>query len=74
MFEKLKQTLKGWRTVVLNSVAGLAPILLLVLDYAGTVDASSLLSAKGALVYGIAVHLANIYLRTITNTPVGKAD
>ena len=66
--------LKGWRTIVLNAALATAPLVLLVLDYAQTVDVSTVFSPVGVLAYTVFVHVANIGLRYITTTPVGAQE
>lgn len=72
---KMKK-IKGWRTIVFN-VAALLPVLP---DIA--IQAAQLIVAvpeiRGILpdgwlpYYAVGVSLANIYLRSITSTPVGR--
>ncbi len=70
--------MKGWRTILFNAAA-LLPILadlgflaLQVLTEAPELKA--LLPAGWLPYYTAAVAVANIYLRTLTTTPVGKRD
>lgn len=71
-FVALHERFRGYRTIAFNVIAGAAPLLLLVLDFAGQIDATNLFSAKGAVAYGVFVNIANIALRYVTTSAVGE--
>lgn len=66
--QKIWDRLKGYRTIAFNVIALLPPIL----DALSMVDVHGLLGDKGYAVYSVIVLIANIYLRSITTTPVGQ--
>lgn len=57
--------LKGWRTITLNIVAALLPLL----QEFGLGD---YIPAEYMVWYTLAVIAMNLYVRTMTTTPVGK--
>lgn len=68
--------LKGWRTVILNAIAGLVALLDVLLP--AVMQVLSLPEITGVLPPGwlpywaLGVAMMNIYLRSITDTPVGQ--
>lgn len=65
------QKLKGWRTTLFNVATGLGMILPPVIDY---LIASELFSKNVTFVLGLVNVVGNVYLRTLTTTPVGQAE
>ena len=57
--------MKGFRTLGFNIAAAILPIL-------EATDFTEVLGNQGMAIYGVVMALANIVLRTITNTPVTK--
>lgn len=65
-FIKIKNCLKGYRTFVVNILLAIMPVL----------EMSEILDVlpKGyEAQYAIMIALVNLYLRTITTTPIGKS-
>ena len=60
--------MKGWRTLLLNVVAAVLPVL----QATGTADLG--LTGNAALIYGAAISAANFILRFFTSTPVGTKE
>ena len=69
--KKFLTRLKGYRTVIANAVLLSAPFLLEALN---ALNLAPVLSEKGAVYYAMFVAAANIYLRYITTTAVGKGE
>lgn len=61
--------LKGWRTVIANLIIALCGVL----AYLQTAGLEQFLPAKYAWA-PIAIAAVNIFLRVITNTPVGQKE
>ncbi len=57
--------LKGWRTLLINIIAAILPVL----QATGAVDLG--LTGNEAVIYGAVVAAANFILRFFTTTPVG---
>jgi hypothetical protein len=57
--------MKGWRTILFNLAAAILPVM----QASGT-DLG--LTGQGLAFYVVGVNAANILLRTVTNTAVGK--
>jgi len=57
--------MKGYRTVIFNILAAILPIL-------ETAGADIGLQGNALAIYGAAVAVGNIILRTFTTTPIGK--
>ena len=56
---------KGWKTVTFNVLAATVPILELT-------ELKGLVPVDYMPVYGLSVALGNVYLRSVTTTPMGK--
>ena len=63
--------MKGYRTVLLNIVAAL-PMLADVVLAMNSEGLQELIPAEWVPLYTLGVILANVYLRTITTTPLGR--
>lgn len=57
--------LKGWRTIVINTLLSILPILELT-EFRGLIPSEYL------PVYALAVAVINVWLRTNTTTPLGQ--
>ena len=57
--------MKGWRTLAFNLTAAILPVL-------QATDLTAVLSPQGLATYGAVVAVANIGLRVLTTTPMGK--
>lgn len=60
--------MKGWRTIIFNLISGLIAAAAGILEYAGVLD----LPPEVIIGAIVVVNLGNAYLRTITDSPVGK--
>lgn len=58
--------MKGYRTLIVNLLLAIAPVL----EATNAVDIG--LTGTGAAIYAAVVSIVNIGLRVITTTPVGK--
>lgn len=56
--------MKGWRTILFNMAAAIVPVL----QVSGT-DMG--LHGQGLALYALGVNAVNIFLRSVTTTPVG---
>ena len=59
--------MKGYRTLIFNLLAAIIPVL----QATGAADLG--LTGNVAMIYGIAIPIINIILRSITNTPLGQS-
>ncbi len=74
MLATLRDRLKGWKTIALNTVIGLPALLLSILQSFDGVDVSPLFGTAGPKII-TAMAIAGIVLRLITTGPVGaKGD
>lgn len=68
--------LKGYRTLIFNVVALIPPAidaaLPVVAEIAGSPEVQALIPANYLPLYAFGVSIVNIYLRSITTTPVGR--
>lgn len=63
---------KGWRTVIFNAVASVPVIGAQLADALGGFDWTKVLAPQNAAWAGLALLMANIILRSVTTSPVGK--
>jgi hypothetical protein len=56
---------KGWKTVTFNVLAAIVPILELT-------ELKGIVPEEYLPFYALAVAMGNVYLRSVTSTPVGK--
>ena len=59
------QLLKGWKTVTFNVLAAVVPILELT-------EMKGIVPEEYLPFYALAVAMGNVYLRSVTTTPMGK--
>jgi hypothetical protein len=59
--------MKGFRTLGFNLLAAILPIL-------QAADLTDVLGVQGMSIYGLVITFANLLLRSITTTPVLKAE
>lgn len=59
--------MKGWRTILFNAVSSIVPILSLT-------EWHGLIPAEWLPYWLLFVAVANLWLRVITTTPVGKSE
>ena len=57
--------LKGWKTVAFNVLAAIVPILELT-------EMKGIVPEEYLPFYALAVAMGNVYLRSVTTTPMGK--
>jgi hypothetical protein len=71
MLKRLRQKLKGWKTVVLNAIVGLPASLLFLYEQFQGVDVTPLIPAQyaAAAIAGMAV--LGVILRIATTGPIG---
>jgi hypothetical protein len=68
----LKTKLKGWRTILVNAIAGLpAAIYGLYLEFS-TVDFTPVIPQKYAAAFVVGMSVLGVFLRLITTGPVGS--
>lgn len=56
---------KGWKTVIFNVLAAIVPILELT-------EMKGIVPEEYLPFYALAVAMGNVYLRSVTTTPMGK--
>lgn len=66
LWTKIKPYIKGWRTVALNILAMVVPII-------SATEWLNVLPKEWLPYYALGLALLNIFLRGVTNTPVGKS-
>ena len=72
MFAKLREKLKGWKTIVINVLAGLPAALYgLYLEFS-TVDFTPVIPAKYAAGAVVGMSVLGVVLRIVTTGPVGS--
>lgn len=64
--------IKGWKTVGFNLIAGSPAILMLVGQVLGLPEVKDLIPVTYMPVYLAVMAGVNLYLRSITTTPIGK--
>lgn len=73
-FEAVREKLKGWKTVIVGALVALPLSLLEILQQLQMIDLNSVLPEPWGARLALAVSVAMIVLRLVTNTKVGKAD
>jgi hypothetical protein len=71
-FAAIRETLKGWKTVIIGAAVAVPLSLLEVLQELQVIDLNSALPEPWGARLALGVSLAMIVLRLVTNTPVGK--
>lgn len=75
MFAKLREKLKGWKTVVINSVMGAPAGLYFLYQEFATVDLTPVIPAKYVAAFMVGWAILGVILRIVTTGPVGaKGD
>lgn len=64
--------LKGYRTLIVNGVLMIPPALQVLHDVLSMPEILPLIPVEYKPYYALLIALANVWLRTITTTPVGK--
>lgn len=65
--------LKGYRTVIFNAVTGIVMVLGALLQYVDQLPITDGQAAMAGLASTIIVNLGNMYLRSVTTTPLGHS-
>jgi hypothetical protein len=65
--------LKGWRTALFNGLVAAGVVLGEILQFAVGFNWESIVSARQAAYVVLGINIANILLRAVTTTPIGKA-
>lgn len=66
--------MKGWRTIAFNAASLAVMVAGVVLQYADRLPIEDSQAAIAGVVATIIVNLGNMYLRTITTTPMGRKE
>ena len=66
--------LKGWRTVIFNGVASIPLFLEAAIHILSIPEVYGVLPPEWIPWYSLAIALANIALRKVTTTPLGKSE
>lgn len=72
MFAKLRERLKGWKTIIANAAMGLPAALYGIYLAVGTVDLTPVIPAQYVAWFTVGWSLLGIVLRIITTGPVGS--
>jgi len=65
--------LKGWKTVIFNIATVFVSVAGIVLQYLDMLGLKDETAALIGMLISVAVAVVNIYLRSITTTPMGKS-
>jgi hypothetical protein len=71
-FAALRDKLKGWKTVIIGALVALPLTLLEILQQLQMIDLNSVLPDPWGARLALAVSIAMVLLRLVTNTPVGS--
>lgn len=75
MFARLREKLKGWKTIIWNVFIAVAAPLAIALQQLGAIDWSQYVGPIGAVFIGLAIGIIGIAFRVVTTGPVGaKGD
>ena len=66
--------MKGWRTFTINAALAIAPLAEIIGALGNMPELRGLVPAEWLPWYAFGVALVNLYLRSITTTPPGKAQ
>jgi hypothetical protein len=72
MLTKIRQKLKGWKTVVVNALVGLPASLLFLYEQFQGVDVTPLIPEKYAAAAVACMAIVGVLLRIITTGPIGR--
>jgi Flp pilus assembly protein protease CpaA len=64
--------MKGYRTIIFNAVTLLVMVAGAVLQYVGQLGITDAQAALVGLAATLMVNIGNMYLRSVTTTPLGK--
>jgi len=74
MLKRIWRRLKGFRTVVVNALIGLAAAALVISEQFTGFNWRDWMEPKYAPLAVIALNVLNTWLRSVTTTPMGKAQ
>lgn len=69
---KLREKLKGWKTIIWNGFVALMPLVLVSLDKLQALDLTQYMSAPLAILAGFVIGGVGMGLRVVTTGPVGS--
>lgn len=72
MFAKLREKLKGWKTMIWNGFVAVTPVALVSLDKLQALDLSQYMTWWMAIIVGFLVSAVGVWLRYVTTGPVGS--
>jgi hypothetical protein len=72
MFVKLREKLKGWKTIVINALIGVPAAALFFLDKLSAVDITPLIPTQYAAAAVAGMALLGVILRIVTTGPIGS--
>lgn len=72
MFAAIRQRLKGWKTVVINSIVGLPASLLFIYEQFQGVDVTPLIPTQYAAAAVAGMAILGVILRIVTTGPIGS--
>lgn len=68
------RNLKGWRTWIVNGLFAILPFIEVVVQVANLTEFKNIVPPQYLPYYALAVVLANMWMRKITSTPLGKSQ
>ena len=72
MFSRITEKLKGWKTIIVNTITGLPAALYVLYLQFETVDFTPVIPQKYAAYFVVGMSVLGIFLRLITTGPVGS--
>jgi len=72
MFAGIREKLKGWKTIVANTLTGLPATAYLLYTELSTVDFTPVIPVKYAAIAVVGMSVLGIILRIITTGPIGS--
>ena len=73
-FNAIREKLKGWKTVIVGALVAAPLSILEILQQLQMIDLSSILPDPWGARLALAIAIAMILLRLVTNTPVGQSS
>ncbi len=74
LINRIQRQLKGWRTWALNILAGAPFGIEVALEILGSAEFGAIIPVEYYPYYALAVMLMNMWLRKITDTPLGRSE
>lgn len=72
MLAKLRDRMKGWKTIIWNGFLGIVPLLLAAVDKLQVMDLTPYMTWYMAIAAGVVVGSVGVWLRYLTTGPVGS--